>query len=1591
MARFFFIIICFCSIFISKLEAQEFSKVYSSNANTLFRKTIYSKNQNCYFTLGEYGTGNQRVGIVAKLDLNGNIIWAKKFNKASLVERIGEVIDPATKKSSIIISGSTFSGGNNLQVIKLDANDGTVLWSNNYSTLTYPHSIVVNNEVFLIGTNGNGVIVASLNPDGSIKWNNYYNSNNHELYFAGYPDVHSNGNMAFTFRAGRQFGVMAINPKGGIVFSKISNIYRRFRNLSATKDGYIFSYVYSWENRNNNHGFIKIDTLGNLKLNKRIYSTNPNMTSNFGEFSVIQTESNKIIYNTISGISGRYANDYFLFDINGNLKEAYDSKVDSIYVEQLLNVSRGLVTLSGSSIQKSGCISASTNGVLSIFKEDGSLCGLSPFNTLKAENDPMVLVNTRVNSENRNLSIAPLGYITSDLTLTLSLMCEDGTKLFNIGEDIQQCNSNPITLNAGVGYKNYLWSTGAKTSSIQITSSNSYWVTVTDECNRVFSDTIKVTISKASTKNQTVRICQGKTYSIGTNRYTKAGVYTDTLSTSAGCDSIVKTTLIVDPTYSTQQNFTICQGDSIKIGTKFYKTAGTYRETLQTIRGCDSLIIAQLTVNVCGPSIGGIVNKYSAVTDISCDKVTVEQGTLFKAGDRVLVIQMQGAQINTTNTASFGAISNYKNSGNYEFNTVKSVSGKVISLVYSLSNAYAIDGSVQMVYVPVYQDITIQSPLTGSPWNGKTGGIIAIEASGTITLNNNIDANGIGFRGGKVRDNTVGSILCEPDIYFADYNTNRGGQKGEGILKWDSTKLLNKGPWANGGGGGNNANAGGGGGANGGKGGQGGKIYYDPGLPNCLGGNGTPGNILSNTAKKIFLGGGGGAGHQNDKVGSSGGNGGGIVFIKTSALIGNNKNIDASGNNSEDVGNDGAGGAGAGGTIFIETTQSKNINLISKGGKGGDNLWTKFTQCHGTGGGGGGGVIITSGTENNITKDISKGLQGKLGYTQSTLPTPCVSLEFGANAGEDGLIYRNFKLSYSNINISSIDTIKINAQTCEGIFYQLSNGDSTKTAGVYIILLKSSAGCDSIFNRITLVIKPISTKSLSFSICQGESVKVGNSTYKTAGTFKDTLDAKNGCDSIITTVVAIKSISTKALSYSICQGESVKVGNSTYNSTGTFKDTLTAGNGCDSIITTVVTIKPISTKALSYSICQGESVKVGNSTYKTAGTFKDTLTASNGCDSIITTTIKVNPVLNQNVTKSICQGDSLKIGNQVFKNTGNYKIVLKSIFGCDSTVNLTLSVSAIISQNQTIKLCQGESVKIGNNTYNTAGTYLDTLSTASGCDSVLTTKIEILPAQSKNVTFNICAGASVKIGENVYNTSGTYTNTLKNSNGCDSTIIATINVQQAISNTNDYIICQGDSIVINNKTYYLAGTFADTLRTSNRCDSIYNIINISISPELQLNLGNDTTLCYEEIILIGTSTSAESYLWNTGSTESNIDVVAPGIYTLTISNNCYTVTDTITLEAIDCNCKVFIPNAFSPNADGKNDVLMIKEENIVESKLIIYNKWGEEVFQSLNNAVQWNGAYKDKQLAPDVYGYHYEGTCVKGNKIEYKGNITIVR
>ncbi|MBK7343102.1 MAG: hypothetical protein IPJ06_08420 [Saprospiraceae bacterium] len=210
-------------------------------------------------------------------------------------------------------------------------------------------------------------------------------------------------------------------------------------------------------------------------------------------------------------------------------------------------------------------------------------------------------------------------------------------------------------------------------------------------------------------------------------------------------------------------------------------------------------------------SIGGVINDYSQVTtiDSSCGKISVVSIGPFKPNDLILIIQMQGAEIDQTDLPSSGSVTNLKNAGFYELAEVSHIAGTTISLKHKLVHTYDPDGKVQVVKIPIYNNAKVTSPLTATTWNGNTG-VLALKVNGTLELQADINVNSTGFRGGSL---SFGTPDCDEIGYAYPDQSTHAARKGEGVSI--ANVLTNKGRGANGngGGGGNEHNGGGGGGS----------------------------------------------------------------------------------------------------------------------------------------------------------------------------------------------------------------------------------------------------------------------------------------------------------------------------------------------------------------------------------------------------------------------------------------------------------------------------------------------------------------------------------------------------------------------------------------------------------------------------------------------------------------------------------------------------------------------------------------------------------------------------------------------------------
>ena len=488
-----------------------------------------------------------------------------------------------------------------------------------------------------------------------------------------------------------------------------------------------------------------------------------------------------------------------------------------------------------------------------------------------------------------------------------------------------------------------------------------------------------------------------------------------------------------------------------------------------------SLFLTGYTTSIC--QISGIINIYTKVTAVNyvCNFITVSSPTGFAAGDKVLLIQMQGASITQTNTVNFGDIAAIGDAGNYEFGIIDHFSGNDVYFSKILLRTYTPSGSVQMISVPQYAAVSIDNELTAKPWDGNTGGVIVFESSDIVTLNANINGSEQGFRGGDKSVQGGNCFSSSNNTFTYPYPSVEAGKKGEGIAAFISGKESGRAKQSNGGGGANSHNTGGGGGANYGSGGRGGdkkttgcSIADSPYGYGAVGLNTT---YYNNASNKIFMGGGGGGGQQNNGLSFNAGNGGGIVIIKASTLQTNGFIIKSNGgsvasyyNTSSPGGldnGDGNSGGGAGGIILLDILNYSSLTTIQAfGGKGGDTGYLDFD--YGPGGGGGGGVVWTSSpTGGLLTTNLSGGNSGMSG-TGRTGPTPYGSgTSWGSTNGAIGASLSTLSIPQSSSSSSCalpVELLSFQAKSNGKYHVQLNWSTATELNNDFFFVEKSTDG-----------------------------------------------------------------------------------------------------------------------------------------------------------------------------------------------------------------------------------------------------------------------------------------------------------------------------------------------------------------------------------------------------------------------------------------------------------------------------------------------------------------------------------------------------
>ena len=213
-----------------------------------------------------------------------------------------------------------------------------------------------------------------------------------------------------------------------------------------------------------------------------------------------------------------------------------------------------------------------------------------------------------------------------------------------------------------------------------------------------------------------------------------------------------------------------------------------------------------------------------------------------------------------------------------------------------------------------------------------------------------------------------------------------------------------------------------------------------------------------------------------------------------------------------------------------------------------------------------------------------------------------------------------------------------------------------------------------------------------------------------------------------------RTVYTQEIHHAICEGSVYSENGFNVSEPGTYTQNLQTVNGCDSIVTLNLTVNTVESTNLTAAICEGTTYTENGFNVSEAGTYTQNLQTINGCDSIVTLTLTVNPVASTNLTAAICEGSAYTENGFNVSEAGTHTLNLQTVNGCDSIVTLNLTVNPAYNITIDASINEGETYEENGFSESEAGTYVHTLQAENGCDSVITLNLTVNSSLNDVVT-----------------------------------------------------------------------------------------------------------------------------------------------------------------------------------------------------------------------------------------------------------------
>jgi len=574
---------------------------------------------------------------------------------------------------------------------------------------------------------------------------------------------------------------------------------------------------------------------------------------------------------------------------------------------------------------------------------------------------------------------------------------------------------------------------------------------------------------------------------------------------------------------------------------------------------------------------------------------------------------------------------------------------------------------------------------------------------------------------------------------------------------------------------------------------------------------------------------------------------------------------------------------------------------------------------------------------------------------------------------------------------------------CEGASFSLNSTSTNGIEGTWTPAIDNLATTSYTFTpnieecatiqNMTVVVNATSSSISNLTICDNDLPFIWNGlTFSANGTQSTTLISNTtGCDSIVTLNLSVNPTSSIIEELTICQSELPYLWNGiTFTNSGSQIASLSATNGCDSIVTLNLTVISEFTGLETHTGCIGDgySIYVNGTIYDEANpTGTETLTAVAGCDSIVSINLIFNSVLLGTDVQSACDSYTWIDGNTYNSSNNDAMWVIPSMSGCDSILTLDLTITNSNSGTDIKSACDTYTW-IDGNTYTTSNNNATwVLTNIEGCDSLVTLDLTI---NDSPTLIDFSNGGTYCEGESVLSI------TAEVSGVPDFTLDYTLNGNPLSISSNNSSIDLGS----------LSGVYTLNALNDNYCTTSLNesqTIVINPIPDAP-SMGEDENYCSNTVPeAIQPEGGAGNYNWYFDASLTQLLATAteytPSLilgsstyYVTAIENNCEGLPGEISISFSDC--QIIISTAFTPDGDQSNDKWVLGNiDNLYPKNVVsIYNRWGNKLFESregIYSANPWNGTYNNEKLP--IASYYYIIEFNDGKTAPINGMVSIVK